>query len=347
MSRGRFSRLAIGAVVVLALVVLLVPQRSGDDGEAGGEAVLPGLEARINDIDRVMVTPPTGETITAVLDDSRWTIAELDGYPADWPVLRGVLGDLALLQAVEAKTSNPDYYSRLGVEDADSEDAAGTLVELFGGGESWGLIVGFEAERQAGRYVRPVGAAQSLLSDQFLDLPETPVDWVEDTILDIGPGLIAEVSIRHPDGETVRISKVSADDPNFTLRTLPDGREPQSAFKVNALANPFSLLRMEDVRRDPGPGESEPVRVEVVLFSGETYAIDILEWDEERWIRITRAEAADDGEAAEAAPAEADARGAAPEWSGWVFRISETRLDTLTSRQEDILAPLDADGTEQ
>jgi hypothetical protein len=342
MSRRRFSALAVGALTVVALVAVLAPQRGGDDAAGGGAAVLPGLADRANDVDRLQVSRHDGVVATLEKQAGQWSIAELEAYPADWPRLRTLLSNLAQMKVEELKTANPDYHARLGVEDISAQGASGTRLDISAGGAAWALIVGQEAEVQYGQYMRVAQDAQSVLADHILELPDEPAGWAQQQILDVGPDLIAELSIRHPDGEQVRISRVSADAANFTLRTLPQGREPQSDFKVNALANAYSMLRMEDVRRDPGDPAAAPVQVELLLFSGERYAIEVFEWDGERWIRISRQAApatdpADEG-AAEPAPSPA-----ATEFAGWVYRVGETRLETMTARLESVLKPLAAE----
>ncbi len=47
---------------------------------------------------------------------------------------------------------------------------------------------------------------------------------VDNTVIDLMAGEVAEARITHPDGETVTARKVSADDPDFGLVELPEGR---------------------------------------------------------------------------------------------------------------------------
>ncbi|NND45257.1 MAG: DUF4340 domain-containing protein [Xanthomonadales bacterium] len=340
MNQKRFALLAVSVLVVIALVVLLVPRTGSGPGQAAGAAVLPGLDARVNDLDRISVSRAGGETVTLVRGENGWVVSELDGYPADWDDLRMLLADLAQMTVTETKTANPAYHSRLGVEDLSSEGAAGIRLDLHAGEDRWSLIVGNEAARQDGLYMRIADSDQSVLADRVLDLPRDAVGWADDMILDVGPGLVAEVSIRHPDGEVVRVSKVSADQPDFTLQTLPEGREPQSNFKVNSLANPFSMLRMEAVRKDPGPGDENVITVKVVLFSGERYELQVFDWDDERWLRIRREPGPE--QAGAESPDEAAPEMDTPDWQGWVFQVSENRFNLLASRVEDLLKPLDA-----
>jgi hypothetical protein len=189
-----------------------------------------------------------------------------------------------------------------------------------------------------------------VLVDRILDLSLEAVDWADAEILDVGSGLIAEVSILHPDGERVRISKVSADDANFTLKTLPEGREPQSERKVDALASAYAGLRMEDVQADHGAGEETPVEIKVVLFSGERFQVQVFEQDAARWLRVIHESgpnpAAPEADS-EAAP-ETAAKVADPQrLEGWIFKVADSRLETMAPRLESLLKPLESGSGEQ
>lgn len=346
MSRKHFSIIAVLAAVVIALVALLVPQRGGFDPAESGQALLPGLLDRVNDIDRVVVSGHGGTIATLSKGGGLWQVEELDGYPADWSRVQALLSDLAQMEVVEAKTANPEYYPRLGVEDVTAEGASGTRIEFSAADSEWAVIAGHEADLQYGQYLRVADQPESVLVDRVLDLSTETVDWADAEILDVGSGLIAEVSILHPDGERVRISKVSADDANFTLKTLPEGREPQSDWKVNSLANAYSGLRMEDVRADPGPGEDAPVEIMVVLFSGERYGVQVFDHDDARWIRVIPESgpkpAAPEADS-EAAPEPAAAVVDAQRLEGWIFKVADSRLESMAPRLESLLKPLEAE----
>jgi hypothetical protein len=350
MSRQHFSIIAVLAAVVIALVALLVPQRGGFDPGESGQALLPGLMDRVNDIDRVVISGHAGTKATLSKGDGQWRVEELDGYPADWSRLQALLSDLAQMEIVEAKTANPEYYPRLGVEDVTAEGASGTRIDFSAADSAWSVIAGHEASLQYGQYLRIADQPQSVLVDRILDLSPEAVDWADAEILDVGSGLVAEVSILHPDGERVRISKVSADDANFTLKTLPEGREPQSERKVDALASAYAGLRMEDVQADPGAGGQTPVDIKVVLFSGERFQVQVFEQDAARWLRVIHESgpnpAAPEADS-EAAP-ETAAKVADPQrLEGWVFKVADSRLETMAPRLESLLKPLESGSGEQ
>jgi len=101
--------------VVLAVATLAV-------GGAGGERVgtdqraLPALSAELGDVASVEVHR-AGLDLTFVRDGDNWLVAQKSNYPADPGKIRRIVLALADMSLVEPKTSKPELYPRLEVED--------------------------------------------------------------------------------------------------------------------------------------------------------------------------------------------------------------------------------------
>ena len=75
------------------------------------------------------------------------------------------------------------------------------------------------------------------------------------------PAEVAEVEIVHPDGERLRVSKVSADDADYALDGgVPEGRELASSWSVNALGGLLAGVVMDGVRDADGIDRLQPLR---------------------------------------------------------------------------------------
>ena len=130
MSKRHFSILFLITVVV-AVAVFLVPSRTGRDSSTEYGRYLPELAKAVNDLSLVRVSAKGGtEVVTLERVESGWVVQESHDYPADWSVLRPLLANLSQAVVVEEKTSNPEYYHRLGVGDPDAEDSQSKLVEF-------------------------------------------------------------------------------------------------------------------------------------------------------------------------------------------------------------------------
>lgn len=328
--------------VVVAGLLLLIP---GDDRNATNfeqGALLPKLAEQVNALDWVQVIS-AGDQVVATLErgDQGWTVKEANGYAADWERLRGVLAGLAQARVLEPKTANAAYYDRLGVEDIGDEDAQGVLVRF---GEDSGVaavIIGNAAQGRSGQYARLADSADSVLLDREIDLPGVLEDWLDRGIIDIADSELVEVEIRHPDGETLRITKVSADDPDFSLQDIPDGREIQSNWAVNSLAGALNSLELDDVMPRP---ESLPDSAVAYRALGADGLVVEAHWFEQNaedesqsWLVI---EASAGDEATEAIVERAALINQRA--SGWAYRVPDYKFDSATKRLEDVLKDVDA-----
>ena len=142
MSKRHFSILLVLVSIAVLAVALLLPQQTGRETvELEQGLLLPELGDRVNEATEVMVRRGTTR-VTLRREEQGWVIAELDAYPADWGKLRSLLADVAQAKIVEAKTDNPAYYQRLGVEDPASDGATGALLRVRLADGEVSLVVG-------------------------------------------------------------------------------------------------------------------------------------------------------------------------------------------------------------
>ena len=275
LGRNGFLALLVAAVVALGLALWL---QSGDrtgDGSAPrvGEPLLPGFAEQVNELQRLEVILPGSQTlVTLTRGESGWQAVERDGYPADWDQLRGLLRGLAQAEVVSPKTARAEHYDQLGVMDVQSPDASG--VELRLGAEPVAsVIVGKSASQREGRYVRLRGEQRSYLIDQALELPTEIGGWLDTDILDIQSSDIAGVTVRHADGEVVRIGRDGSD--QFALLNLPEGREVSGQWALNAVANALTGLSALDVRRAQGSVPDSATRVLYTTTDGVNIVVSL------------------------------------------------------------------------
>jgi len=355
MSKKHFSWLLIITLAAAALVFLM-PQKTGKESERESGKLLPELAAVANDLDYLKLTAGGNETVaTFRRNEGKWRLVEVESYPADWSRLKTLLSDLSQAEVIEQKTSNPDYYGRLGVEDVSSPDAAGVMVEFTEESGIPALIVGNSATGREGQYVRLAGEPGSVLIDRRLDLPNDRNQWLDRDIIDVSRDEVVEVNIKHPDGETVKAVKKSADDVDFELLDVPSDREPSSNWSVNALAGGLASLRLEAVTSDTGIDWSSAVEFTLLTADGMRANCWLTTVEEEPWIRLGVSVYQAMDEQAEP-PVEEEPADDQKEFaevltervnqinekvSGWAYRIPQHQFDTMTRRMEDLLKPLE------
>ena len=370
-------------VLAAALVVLgalaLIAQYDPQPPSPGGGLLLPGLADDLDQVTQVAIMGAGSEPVATLLrgEDGSWSVAEKDGFPADVEKVHNTLISLAESRIVEPKTANPEFYDRLGVEDVASGDAGGLSVTLSGTDSPVNVIVG-DSEGAAQRYARIAEQAESFLIDRDPEVGNETADWLATEILAIPGPRMARVTVTHPDGEVVSVAKADADQSNFDVEAMPEGRELQYASIANVMGTVLSNLSLQDV--EPLTDTDIPVTVtEWATFDGLAITAESFERDDEPWVAFrveyrspveTPEEDSDSdadadsasyseqepatgdgtedasGEADEAAD-ENDGMDVAAEaaeldqrLAGWRYRIASYQFDQMTRRMDDLLRDL-------
>ena len=337
----------VAITAVAAALAFTLSRESISNGELPSGLLLPQLAAQVNDIDWVRVTSGSKTIATARREGEAWVIEEAAGYRADWDVLQALLSGLASARVVEPKTANPDYYDRLGVQDPALPDAPGVLVEFRPETGLPGVIIGNRPQGRDGQYLRLADGGRAMLVDRELDAPKTTEAWMQREVVDIADDEVVEIAITHPGENVIVARKVSADDENFVLQDVPEGRQPKSDWAVNRLAGGFSSLRAEAVRPADEIDWTGAVRYRVVTADGLLLEAQALtpaasEGEEQgHWVQL---EAGVYTTALDSATGEDNAAmttGRAEEINdrvrGWAYRIPESAYDTMTAELEGLL----------
>ncbi|MFC1690214.1 DUF4340 domain-containing protein [Pseudomonadota bacterium] len=349
MSRKHFSWLLFATFLVGA-VVMILPQHTGKDEVPESGLLLPGLEDKVNEVNWLRLTGAGNQTIvTLQRENDLWTVEETSGYRADWESLRNLLSGLAQARIVEPKTANPEYYERLGVEGVSSESAAGVRVEFAADTGLPAVIVGNKARGRSGQYVRLADSDASALIDTALDVPVERSSWLDQSIIDISEAEVVDVEITHADGELIEATRVSAEDEDFQLQNLPDGRTVKSNWTVNGLANVLADLSMDEVKPQDSLVWEDAARLSLLTADGLQVAVQLIQQaarqessTPEFWIRLeaglfTTAL----GTPAGSEEANEETRKRAEEINnrtrGWAYRIPQYKYKAMTPKMEDLL----------
>ncbi len=368
----------LAAALVVLGALALVSQYDPQPPATGGGLLLPGLGEDLDQVTRVTVTGAGNEPVATLQreEDGGWTIAEKAGYPADVAKVRETLIGLAQARIVEAKTANPEFYDRLGVEAVENEAAGGITVTLMGTDSPVSIIVG-DTEGTSQAYVREADQAQSFLIDRNPDVGSETTDWLATEIVAIPGPRVARVTVTHPDGEVVSVFKADPDQSNFDVDAIPPDRELQYASIANVMGTVLANLRLQDV--EPLADTEVPVTVtEFLTFDGLAITAESFERDDEAWVSFraqyrppvedsepqdAAEDASSDSEdipdgsvempeepADSAAPPQDDDADVAAEaeelnerLSGWRYRIANYQFDQMARRMSDLLRALPDD----
>ena len=287
MSRKGLIALAV-ALVVLGVLAFL-GQRGRSTAPTAGGPILPGLQAALNDVDKIKITKAGGETVATIEKHADgWAVAEKADYAADVTKLRQNLRALAEAKILETKTANASFYDKLGVQDVASDKATGFGVAISSSGKDFGTLILGDAKGSKQRYARRANEAQSYLIDRDPSFPKTAAQWLDPVILDVRGNRVREVTIKHPDGEVVTISKLNADEMNFDVALVPRGRELLYPGVANVIGNSLRELNLEDVEKADGTTPDKAVQVEFRTFDGLIVRAVGAKRGDDAWVSVHR-----------------------------------------------------------
>jgi len=366
------------ALVVAAGVVMTLFSTDENGPRTDTELVLPQLADALNNVSQISVLRGGNKTIaTLVRDDDGWTVSEAGGYPANLGRIRKNLIALSKARVIEEKTAKPELHPRLGVEDIQLENAAGTLLKIEGiDTEPVAVIIG-----QTGigggsmSYARRVDEDQSLMISAEMDLGSSISDWLDRQVLNISSGEIFAVTVTGADDDAFRIEKAIQDGTDFELIDKPEDRELAYAGVTNALGAVLSDLELDNVEaeRSITLPEAEPVISKFEMYDG--LVIESRAWKTEDGTRVKFSASANeelatrfreedniaddksddvtgeksddtaDEKPTEIKPAQESAQNRADQINArladWVYTLPGFKADQLTKTMDDLLKPVD------
>ncbi len=269
MNQRKALWLGAAAVLAVAAGVFLNLHRSGRQADLGGQDVFPDLEASLGDVTEIRLGKGDGSRVTLRKGDkaqSAWTVVERQ-YPADPVRIRELALNLAKLRVVEAKTSDPANYPKLGVETPDSPAATGTLVEVVAGEKTWSLIVGKGADGRA-IYVRRPAEAGSLLAAPFLAVDPEPRRWIDRLLVDLPGAGVHEISVKPGKGPAYLLNRAERG-AELALTPVPRGRAAANSMVLGGQVEALVSLHFDDVRTVPDPAPAYPDTAAWRTFDGQ------------------------------------------------------------------------------
>ncbi len=288
--------LPLFAIITLLFVIAAwfsVSQRS--PGTTVSKAPLyPELAGRIQDVAKVEIKSGDHSTVLAAKGD-QWVLENRGGYPAFFSRIKPLVIAISKLEIREAKTANPDLYSRLQVEDVSAEKAKSNLVTLFDaeGKTLASLLIGKErVNRTDGStnslYVRKVGEEQSYLVKGAIMLSANPADWLENSLIDLSSDRLKSITIDHGGDKTVQVIREDKSAENYQLQNIPEGFKIKSQATMNSLASAVEELHFDDINSAADfKWPAEILVTEYETFDGLVASIKSAKVEDKTWAEFS------------------------------------------------------------
>ncbi len=235
--------------VAVGAAVYFYASNQNQTSVSANSLLIPNLSENLNSITKFTVKNASDSLLTSVSKSEKgWVVDNRAGYEANVKEVRDVFTTLSEAKLVEAKTSNPDNYPRLGVEDINASDAQGVLVSIEGLPNPVAIIFGNDGSSGKNtQFVRNEREEKSWLINKKINFGRDTTDWLQKNLLDIPPERINTIQIRHPDGAIINISNTGNAAYEFELdATAPEGKKI-SESEIYQVANALSSLQLRDV----------------------------------------------------------------------------------------------------
>jgi hypothetical protein len=334
--KGLIGLLAVTVVAVIAAIFVV---RGGDASQSDplvGKLVLPDVAQRADAIGRITLVRSAGRS-TLVRHGDAWTVEEKGSYPADATKVRQAVLGLMELSFVEPKTSKPDLYPRLEVEDADKKDAKSTLVTVSDdkGALLGEIILGKRKVDQLGGgndgiYVRRPGDAQSWLARGTLDVAGDTAQWLDKKLMDVPAAQVKSVAITQPGGTKLEFARAKAGEPLALGTALPAGKKLKSDTALDEPAGALGGLELADVKpaKDIEMPKEGVATARYETLDGLVVTATLVDKDGTQWARFAASGTGDAAKRAADLQAKLDP---------WIFALPAYKAKQLETKLDDLL----------
>jgi hypothetical protein len=284
MNSNKLIILVAVALAAIGLGIWVSSERASQE-ETSTASLFPDLKKTINDATAVRIfTAGDKQSVEIARKDSAWVVSERHGYPADDAKVRKLLLSLANAKLREEKTSNPENYASLNVEDVSVEDASGIRVEVAGVQPPVNLIVGKPGTSLDTQYVRKAGEKESWLVDADFDTTSVPQDWLRKTLFEISADRIQLATVQAKGAKPYTAAKNAKADADFSVAGLPKGKKLTSPSAANTLATALTGVALSDVQPAAEFEGSPDVTATYQTFDGLVLEIKGWSKDDKRYL---------------------------------------------------------------
>jgi hypothetical protein len=311
--------LAVIAILALGFGVWLSQSPSKDKFEAG--LLFDDLQEFANQLDSVEITNAQGVLFSAKKSGESWGAtfdSKQPAYPISQDKLSEFVDTIMRTKLVEAKTSKPQNYIRLGLQSIDIDDSIANLVTLKVSEHSWQVLVGNKVSLGEGHYILKLDDPRSWRTDKTIHLPIDKFSWLKQPILPYQAQDISSVS--RVDSFHWQIDR--SDSGDFQLINMPKDKELEYDSILNSIVTSLTSLNFEQLLAfDDNP--AQPLKLltelEVRTTQDKIFHVVVSELGSKHFVRFS-------------------SNGQSEYWHHWNYQISNFSAQQLIKTQDNFLA---------
>jgi outer membrane lipoprotein-sorting protein len=316
------------------------------------DLLYPDLSSQFNKINKINITAYKNTVDLAILDGN-WVVTSLDNYPANFNKVRTTVINLSEFRIVDEKTDNPDLYTRLGVEDPETENSTSLLITLFNNTDQAMASVIIGQQRQSsgskpGMYIRNPEKKQALLVEGILDISANDIDWINRELFHIPSEQVKNVKIQYPDSKIFEINKSTQAQPDFEIIGNEVDIPSASKIIINRNASGLEETRADGVQAvDNFSFPENAITTTVTTFDGMVISTELVQLDEHSYAHfsfsvdpeihdILKSMAETSDQPVNVTSIEQQIRQWSDSYSSWVYKIPDFKYEALTTDPESI-----------
>ncbi len=350
--------LSVLVVVTMVVVIAAVSLTQTEVTPLKKGKLFPQLAATIDQVTTVNVQTNT-ETITMIRDESwNWQMQEKHNYPVEANKVNSLLLEMTELTILEAKTSNSELYSKIGVDDVSAPDAQSILLTLKTKSDSLAsIIIGNSqiAKIDSTRneiYVRKPDDKQVWSVLGKLSVEKQLNDWLERLIVNIKNDNVRQVAI----GEDILIFKDTPDDEEFQLDDLPVNGTVKMPYVLKNIATTLSNLEFDDVIAADKLELKPEIKAVFTTFDGLEVTMQVAKQNDKNYAIFTakfNPEAVlaksketdpkkedskeEDSKSEEKIDVHKQVESLNTKLAGWAYELSEYKVDDLAKKRDELI----------
>lgn len=332
--RRNLAILGAAALIAMALAIGAIWQQS-TLGEAAYEPTqfLPGFAKELRNAAHIRVTSKAGTFDVVFKPEKGWVVPQRGDFPASFDLVQRTLVGLAALQAIEPKTSRPEWFGRLGLETPPQGDGVLISVGNDKGTELASLIAGRAVDigdpsGAVGLFVRHKGENQAWLARSVFEARPAIADWLDKTVMNLDISRVQEVSVEPQGGTPFTVARAKPDVPDFTVAPLPAGKTVTDPAAPGGIASASTGFGFDDVRPAREIDFTAATHVTTKTFDGLKVTVNVVHIGQDYWATLS-AESVNADAAKEAAEINAHASGWAYKLPSFKGQLYMTTLDSL------------------
>ena len=307
--------------LAIASMLMLNWYQSNNEPIDQDSLLLPGLKGNLSSLTRIEINTSTN-SFSLLKDKEGWVLLDKNSYEVGFLVLSRMLKGLSVARLIEKKTSKPEFFALLNLEDVSEPESESILVSGYSPAYEFSVLIGKRADSRKGQFVRMPDENQAWLIDQELEIDSNMMSWLNMVILDVDSQAIVRIEQFDSEGELLFDVERGGEGSTLVLKNIPSGRTLDYPSVTDELARSMVNLSFTDVSPHDASRWKSPSLMKFSLADGATVSVRAEMIDGKRWLHLVNS----------------DTQAGSETLASWDYEVTSYVFEDFTKRLDDLLA---------